>query len=239
MVSNGSDRPVIGITSYVERARWGVWDREAALLPTGYVRAVHRAGGLPVLLPVLPDSADDAVSAVDGLIIAGGPDLDPAGYGQTPHSLLGATSPERDDWESRLLRAALAAGTPVLGVCRGAQVLNVALGGTLRQHLPDLVEHAGHQPAPAEFGRTRVRLAPGSRVAAVLGAQVEVPCYHHQALAEIGRDLVVTGRAEDGTPEAVELPGRFAIGVQWHPEEDRTDDRLFAALVAAAEEEGA
>ncbi|MEV0053692.1 gamma-glutamyl-gamma-aminobutyrate hydrolase family protein [Saccharopolyspora shandongensis] len=235
MGSNASDRPIIGISTYVEAASWGVWHREAALLPTTYVDAVHRSGGFPVLLPVLPDEPD--LSAVDGLVLAGGADIDPARYGGRPHAELGPTRPPRDGWEVRLLRAALDRDLPVLGVCRGAQIMNVALGGTLHQHLPDLVEHRDHQPEPAVFGSTKVELSPGSRIAEILGDHVEVPCYHHQAIAEIAPRLAVTGRAGDGTVEAVELAGaRFALGVQWHPEEDAADDRLFVALAAAAKE---
>ncbi|MCI2418729.1 gamma-glutamyl-gamma-aminobutyrate hydrolase family protein [Saccharopolyspora sp. K220] len=237
MVSSVSDRPLIGISTYVETASWGVWNREAALLPTTYVNAVHRSGGIPVLLPVLPDSADLSLSSVDALVLAGGPDVDPARYGNLPHAELGPTQPHRDDWEIRLLHAALEHDVPVLGVCRGAQIMNVALGGTLHQHLPDLVEHRQHQPSPRVFGRNQVKLQPGSRIASALGEQVEVPCYHHQALDDIAAALDVVGRAEDGTVEAVEVTGRrFAIGVQWHPEEDTADDQLFGALAAAAKE---
>jgi anthranilate synthase component 2/putative glutamine amidotransferase len=229
--------PLIGISTYVEAASWGVWHREAALLPTTYVEAVHRSGGIPVLLPVLPDSANLALSGVDGLVLAGGADLDPARYGRKPHAALGPTRPHRDDWEVRLLHAALDRDLPVLGVCRGAQIMNVALGGTLHQHLPELVSHHEHQPSPAVFGSSRVKLRPGSRIASVLGAQVEVPCYHHQALDEVATQFEVVGQAEDGTVEAVEIAERrFAIGVQWHPEENTVDDRLFAALTAAAKE---
>lgn len=235
MASNGSDRPRIGISTYVEHARWGVWDREAALLPTSYVTAVHSAGAVPVLLPVLPDGEDVALSGVDGLVLAGGADVDPPSYGQKPHSTVRRTRPERDGWETRLLRAALRQDMPVLGVCRGAQILNVALGGSLHQHLPEVVEHEGHQPAPAVFGRSRIRLRPGSRTAALLGDEVTVPCYHHQSLGSVADLLDVVGHAEDGTVEAVELPThRFALGVQWHPEEDLQDLRLFEALAAAA-----
>jgi gamma-glutamyl-gamma-aminobutyrate hydrolase PuuD len=236
VVSNGSEqRPRVGISTYVEQARWGVWEREAVLLPTSYVTGVHRAGGVPVLLPELPDCADTALSSVDALVLAGGADIDPARYRQPPHDKVRRTRPERDDWEMRLLRAALDRDMPVLGVCRGAQVLNVLLGGSLQQHLPDSVEHDGHQPAPAVYGRSRVRLRPGSRVASILGEEVDVPCYHHQALDEIADQLDVVGHAADGTVEAIELPHhRFVLGVQWHPEEDAEDARLFKALVAAA-----
>ncbi|MEV0700693.1 gamma-glutamyl-gamma-aminobutyrate hydrolase family protein [Saccharopolyspora sp. NPDC050389] len=240
MVSNASDRPIIGISTYVETASWGVWHREAALLPTTYVDAVHRSGGVPVLLPVLPDEPD--LSSVDALVFAGGADIDPARYGEQPHAELGPTRPPRDCWEIRLLRAALDRDLPVLGVCRGAQIMNVALGGTLHQHLPELVEHREHQPEPAVFGSTKVDLRPGSRIAEILGERVEVPCYHHQAIDEVAPRLEVTGWADDGTVEAVELAGaRFALGVQWHPEEGTpgsgtVDDRLFAALTAAAKE---
>ncbi|CAM04592.1 anthranilate synthase component 2/putative glutamine amidotransferase [Saccharopolyspora erythraea NRRL 2338] len=239
MVSSGSDRPRIGISTYVETASWGVWQRDAALLPTSYVHAVHRAGGIPVLLPVLPDGESAALSAVDGLVLAGGADVDPARYRRAPHETVRVTRPERDDWETRLLRAALDRDLPVLGVCRGAQVLNVALGGSLHQHLPERVAHERHQPAPAVFGRTRVRLRPGSRIARALGEEAEVPCYHHQALDRVADRLEVTGHAEDGTVEAVELPGhRFVVGVQWHPEEDTDDIRLFEALSASAGDSG-
>lgn len=236
MVSSGSERrPVIGVSAYRERASWGVWDREASLLPQPYVTVVHRGGGVPVLLPDLPDSEGEVVSAVDGLVLAGGPDVDPARYGASRHESVVATRPDRDDWEVRLLRAALRAGVPVLGICRGAQVFNVAFGGTLGQHLPDEVGHDGHQPAPATHGRTGVRISAGSRLGGLLGENAGVPCYHHQSLGEIAPGLDVVARAEDGTAEAVELPGpTFALAVQWHPEEDPDDLRLFAALARAA-----
>jgi anthranilate synthase component 2/putative glutamine amidotransferase len=212
-----------------------VWDREAALLPTSYVTAVFRAGAVPVLLPVLPDGQESALSAVDALVIAGGADVDPASYGHTRHPEVQRTRPKRDSWETRLVHAALRRDLPVLGVCRGAQILNVALGGSLHQHLPDLVEHDEHQPAPGVFGRSKIRLRPGSRTAGVLGEEVAVPCYHHQSLDSVADALDVAGHAEDGTVEAVELPThRFAVGVQWHPEEDLDDLRLFEALIAAA-----
>lgn len=236
MASNGSDRrPVLGITAYRERARWGVWDREATVVPQTYVSMVHRGGGVPVLLPSLPDSEDDVLSSVDGIVLAGGADIDPVRYGASPHRTVRGTRPDRDDWELRLLRAALEADLPVLGICRGAHVLNVAGGGTLDQHLPETNRHHGHRPEPGVFGRTAVQLRAGSATAEILGEHVSVPCHHHQALREIAPSLDIVGRAADGTVEAVEIPDRtFALGVQWHPEEDPDDLRLFAALARAA-----
>lgn len=234
MPKPGTAYPCIGITTYLETARWGVWHRPAALIPENYVAAVFRAGGVPVLLPQIPDGAEAALSTVDGLLIAGGADLSPHSYGALAHHTVAGTRPERDDWEFRLLKAALARDLPVLGVCRGAQVLNVALGGTLHQHLPEITGTTDHQPEPGAFGRVPVTAAPGSRTELVLGERTEVSCHHHQAIDELGADLRVTARAADGTVEAVELPDhRFALGVQWHPEEDPADDRLLRALITA------
>ncbi|MPY78867.1 MAG: gamma-glutamyl-gamma-aminobutyrate hydrolase family protein [Actinophytocola sp.] len=234
MVSNGSN-PIIGLTTYAERAQTGVWDTDFALLPFNYVDAVSRAGGVPVLLPPVENGVEEAVAALDGLVISGGADIDPAAYDQPPHPATTGTRPGRDGWEMRLLERALDRDLPVLGVCRGAQVLNVALGGSLHQHLPDVVGNDTHRPEPAVFGTIRVRLAEGSLAARVLGTDGKVPCYHHQALDRIAPALDVSGWADDGTVEAVELPThRFVLGVQWHPEQDSGDPRLFEALVAAA-----
>jgi putative glutamine amidotransferase len=231
VVSNDSS-VLIGISTYAEDASWGVWNVPAALLPMAYVDGVAAAGGLPVLLPQAGDDPS-ALSAVDGLVLAGGADVDPVGYGHEAHEKT-VSRPERDRFEFALLREARRRRLPVLGVCRGMQLLNVAFGGTLTQHLPETVGTA-HQPGPATYGTTRVTFTEGSRVAGILGAGAEVRCYHHQAVDRLGTGLVVTGQAADGTAEAVESPGEpFVVGVQWHPEQDNRDLRLFAALVRAA-----
>jgi gamma-glutamyl-gamma-aminobutyrate hydrolase PuuD len=228
-------RPLIGLTTYRERAKVLVWDTEFALLPNVYVDAVARAGGIPVMLPPQEHGAQEVIARLDALVLSGGSDVGPERYQQQPHRDTKVVRPWRDDWELRLLDRALAAGLPVLGVCRGAQLLNVALGGTLNQHIPDIVGHQGHCPAPGVFGQTRVTLRPGSALAGLLGPEAAVACHHHQAIDRVAPGLEVAGTCDDGTIEAVELPGRrFVVGVQWHPEENREDLRLFAALVAAA-----
>ncbi|GAB2787816.1 gamma-glutamyl-gamma-aminobutyrate hydrolase family protein [Amycolatopsis magusensis] len=234
MVSNDSRRPLIGLTTYLERTSFGVWETEAAVLHGGYVEAVTRAGGVPLLLPPVGFGHAELASALDGLVLVGGADIEPSRYGQEPHPTT-VTRPARDEFEFALLDRALAAGLPVLGVCRGMEVLNVAFGGTLTQHLPDRLGSSEHQPAVATFGLTDVRLAEGSRAAAILGGQTKCRCYHHQAVEELGEGLQAVGWAADGTIEAVEVPGeRFVLGVQWHPEQDLDDFRLFAALVGQA-----
>lgn len=233
----GARRPLIGLTTYRERAKTGVWDTEFALLHNVYVDGVARAGGVPVLLPPQEHGADEVIARLDALVLSGGSDIDPEYYQQQPHPHTRVVRPRRDDWELRLLRCALDAGLPVLGVCRGAQLLNVALGGTLDQHVPDTVGHQRHCPEPGVFGRTRVTLRAGSALAGLLGPEVSVDCHHHQAIDKVAPGLEVTGQSDDGTVEAVELPGRrFVLGVQWHPENDGADLRLFEALVAAAVE---
>ncbi|MER7202104.1 gamma-glutamyl-gamma-aminobutyrate hydrolase [Streptomyces sp. CB01635] len=224
-------RPVIGIASYRDRARWNIWDTDATVLQQGYVDGVRRAGGRAVVLP--PDDTDaDVVARLDGLLLPGGADVDPARYGAARHPRTDTPSADRDAGELLLLEAALAAGLPVLGVCRGLQLLALAYGGTLHQHLPDLVGHSGHCPAEGVFGRHPVHLVPGSRAAALYGELAEVNSHHHQAVLDPG-GLHVTGRGDDGVVEAAEDPSRpFVLGVQWHPEV--SDDRkLFAAFVAA------
>ncbi|MCD0449530.1 gamma-glutamyl-gamma-aminobutyrate hydrolase family protein [Actinocorallia sp. API 0066] len=227
-------RPLIGVTTYQEAARWGVWVREAALLPVSYTRSVERAGGVPVLLPPYAeqDAVETLLARLDGLVVAGGPDVDPAKYGAAPHERTGAPDLARDRFESALLRAAVEGGKPFLAICRGLQLLNVVRGGTLVQHLPDTVGHEGHAPVPGRFSRHRVQISPASRTGTILGELADVPTYHHQAVDVLGRGLVAVAWARDQVVEAVEVEGhRFGLGVQWHPEEG-DDLRLFEALVA-------
>jgi putative glutamine amidotransferase len=229
-------RPVIGITSYSEQARYGDWDLPVTLLPTGYLTSVLAAGGRPVVLPSIAADAqdtEDLLDSLDGLILAGGPDIDPARYGADPHPATGVPRPARDEAELGLLHAALARDLPLLGICRGAQLMAVATGGTLIQHLPDVVGHADHRPTPGAFGDHDVRIAAGSRLAGVLGTAVGIRAYHHQAVEDSG-SFTVCAWARDGTIEALEDPLRgFCLGVQWHPEA-ADDGRLFAALISAA-----
>jgi len=230
------DRPLIGIGANLVRAKWGPWDRPAVLMAETYPDLMAEAGCVPVLLPPQP-GIEDVVGRLDGLLLPGGGDLDPATYGARPHPETGRLSPARDAAELALARAAVDAGVPVLGICRGLQVLNTVLGGTLHQHLPDIVGHKGHEPEPGVFGAEPARLEPGSQLAKVLGADaVTVPCHHHQAVDRLGVGLTVTARAQDGVIEAVELADHpFAVAVQWHAEErGGRAESLFRALVDAA-----
>ena len=243
MASNGSDtrarRPLIGLTTYLEKAACLVWDTEFALLHRVYVDMVVAAGGAPVLLPPVQVGAEEMVGALDGLIFTGGSDIDPAAYGEEPHGTT-RSRPHRDQAEIRLLHTALDRDLPVLGVCRGLQLINVALGGSLTQHLPETLGHSGHAPSPGVFGSNRVRLSEGSRLAGIVGTECDVHCHHHQALDRVAPGLEVVGWSQDGSVEAVELTGpRFGLAVQWHPEQDATDMRLFTALVDAARVEAA
>lgn len=226
-------RPVIGISAYNEPARWGVWHLPAVLVPSGYVDAVHRAGGQPLLLPPAPGT-DDLLDLLDGLLLSGGADIAPERYGEPPHSETTGTRADRDASELAMTQAALREGLPLLGVCRGMQMLNVASGGTLEQHLPDRVEHDGHRERPGVFGEHRVRTGERTRLRGVVGSAVTVRSYHHQGVGKVGEPLRVAAHADDGTVEALEHPELpFAIGVLWHPEVG-DDDRLFEALVAQA-----
>lgn len=224
----------IGLTTYRERAGWTVWDEPADLLPATYADAVAATGAVPVLLPPVAVAVPGAVAAVldgiDALVLAGGADVDPGRYGAERDPQTGPARPDRDDWETHLLHGALERGVPVLAICRGMQVLNVALGGTLVQHLPDHVGHDEHAPQPGVHGRHAVRVEPSSRLGSVVGPEVDVATYHHQAVDRLGSGLVACGWAQDGTVEAVELPSAgFALGVQWHPEVYE-GALLFAAL---------
>jgi gamma-glutamyl-gamma-aminobutyrate hydrolase PuuD len=236
--------PLIGITTYNDTAQWRDWSSPAALIPRTYVDAVRRSGGRPVLLPPGGDPAEAAatVADLDGVIVSGGGDVDPARYGAAAQPETGAPNPERDAWELAVLDAALAAGVPVLAVCRGIQLLNVTRGGTLHQHLPQVVGHEEHSGPDCGFGRHRVRVGDGGVLSRILGPGgpwLDVPTHHHQAVDRLGEGLVATAWAADGTVEAVEFaageenPAGFAIGVQWHPEEG-SDPRLFDALAVAA-----
>jgi gamma-glutamyl-gamma-aminobutyrate hydrolase PuuD len=226
--------PVIGITCYVERARFTDWDMPVTLVPHAYVEQVTRAGGQPVLLPPSGDPAGLA-DRLDALILTGGGDLNPSRYGAIAHGRTGYVRDFRDEAELALVRRALDLELPFLGICRGLQVLNVALGGTLHQHVPDLVGGAHHCPRPGLFNRFPVSLAPDSQLAKAMGGEsVTVPHYHHQAVDRLGEGLTATAWSADGLIEAAELQDReFAIGVQWHPEADK-DTSLFTALVGAA-----
>jgi putative glutamine amidotransferase len=228
-------RPVIGICSATENARWAAWEVVVNLSPRNYSLSVNRAGGLALILPpddVVAESPDEVLDMLDGLILSGGSDIDPAAYGAQPHPETGTTWPERDRFELGLGTRALERDMPVLGVCRGMEMLNVIQGGTLNQHLDDL---SLHRHTPGVFCDHSVRLEPGSLAARVVGAErTEVKSAHHQALDQLGEGVVASGWADDGVIEAIELPDRaFAVGVLWHPEEDERS-RVVGALVEQA-----
>ena len=222
---------MIGITAYEEQARWGAWDLPAALLPLNYVEKVEEAGGRPLLVPPSEEGVEETLDALDGLILSGGADLDPALYGAEPHAETTGLRPGRDAGELALLTAALERDMPVLAICRGSQVLNVARGGDLVQHLPEVVGHEEHRAVRGEFSEHTVRVDPDSRLGEVAG---EVKSHHHQGLGRIGDGLREVAWADDGTVEALEDPAKpFVVGVLWHPEAGE-DQRLFEQLVEAA-----
>lgn len=239
-------RPVIGICAALERAQWSVWDQQAILLPRSYVEAVQRAGGLAVMLPVDPLLSEDpgpALDLIDGLMLAGGADIDPASYGERRHSETVGTVPERDAFEIAIARAAIERGMPVLGICRGMQLINVAFGGTLMQHLPERFGHHDHCRVPGTFDGADhdVRLVEGSLAARTAGeTEHATKSHHHQGIDRLGGGLRVSGYATiDELPEAIELDGdgsdRFVLGVQWHPEADAASP-FVRSLVSAARE---
>lgn len=238
MASNDSDLPVVGLTTYLERARQGVWDVRASFLPQQYFEAVTSSGAAAVLLPpqAQPERAAEVVlDGLDGLILTGGLDVQPELYGAERHPTTDPARPDRDAWELALLAGAQRRGMPVFGICRGLQLINVALGGTLHQHLPDILGHTRHQQGNAVFSTSTVRTVEGSKLAGLIGETSDAQCYHHQAIDRLGDGLVVSARDSDGVIEAVEMPGHdFVLAVQWHPEETLDDLRVFAGLVDAA-----
>ncbi|MGH3038816.1 MAG: gamma-glutamyl-gamma-aminobutyrate hydrolase family protein [Gaiellaceae bacterium] len=227
-------RPIVGITSYTEEARWGVWEAQAALVPLAYVRAIETAGGRPLVVPPSSEGVEETLDALDALLFSGGADLDPASYGAESHPETNGIRPERDRAELALLEGALARDMPVLAVCRGSQVLNVARGGDLVQHLPEVVGHERHKEAPGVFAEHGVNVLAGTRLRDVFGEHASVKSHHHQGYGRLGDGLREAARADDGTVEAIEDPSRrFALGVLWHPEEGE-DAALFRALVEEA-----
>jgi gamma-glutamyl-gamma-aminobutyrate hydrolase PuuD len=227
-------KPLIGITTYAQNARWGVWDLPAALIPLDYVDAVERAGGRPLLVPPSEDGVDETLQALDGIVFSGGADVDPARYGAEAHPETDTPQARRDAGELALLRAALERDVPTLAICRGFQLLNVARGGDLVQHLPETVGSDEHRQTPGEFAVHPVEIKPGTRLASIVGDRADVTSHHHQAAGRVGEGLVETAWAADGTVEAFEDPDkRFTVGIQWHPEASE-DQALFEALVEEA-----
>jgi putative glutamine amidotransferase len=227
-------RPVIGITTYAQEASWGVWRLPAALIPLDYVHAVESAGGRPVLIPPSEDGVEETLEAIDALVLSGGADIDPSAYGHDVHPETDDPQAHRDAGEMALLVAALERDMPTLAICRGFQLLNVARGGNLVQHLPDEVGHEDHREVKGEFSQHPVSVEESSKLGSIVGGRTDVTSHHHQSLGLVGDGLVETAWAEDGTVEAFEDPShRFAVGVQWHPEVGN-GEALFESLVAEA-----
>lgn len=231
-----SGRPIIGITSYAQPAKWGAWELPAALVPLMYVESVERAGGRPLLVPPSEHGIDETLDVLDGVIFSGGIDIDPSRYGAERHPATDPAQAHRDAGELALLAAALERDVPTLAICRGFQLLNVLRGGDLVQHLPETVGHDRHRETPGVFSQHPVDVKEGTRLAAILGARHEsVRSSHHQGVGTVGEGLVESAWAEDGSLEGLEDPTRrFAVGVLWHPEMEEDDKRLFEALVAEA-----
>jgi putative glutamine amidotransferase len=238
-VASSVSRPLIGITTYLEQSQTGVWDVPASFLPKVYLDAVTNAGGIAILLP--PQSVDaeiatQVVNSLDGLIVAGGKDVDPSRYGQAPHPTTDPPRLDRDAWEEALLHAAIETELPFLGICRGMQVLNVALGGTLHQHLPDVVGDSRFSGDNGVFADNEVVVVRNGIVPTLLSdtPKLSVQSYHHQGLDTVAPGLTVTAES-DGVIQAVELEGvPFGVAVQWHPEQSPEDLRLFEGLIEAA-----
>ncbi|HEV2780629.1 MAG TPA: gamma-glutamyl-gamma-aminobutyrate hydrolase family protein [Actinophytocola sp.] len=232
--ARSADRPVIGIGAHAGPVKIAIFDKHATFVPREFTDQLYDAGCAPVLLPPLP-GIEHTVARLDGLLVLAGPDVDPASYSARPHPKLQRTDPQRDAFELALLDAAIDAGLPILAICRGMQLLNVARNGTLHQHLPDIVGHGDHLPGPELYTPMPVKLLPGSHLAKIFeGDTATVPCHHHQAIDRLGAGLTATAWAEDGTIEAIEATDHpFALGVQWHAEES-PDNRPFQALADAA-----
>jgi len=229
------ERPIIGITSYAQPARWGAWELKAALVPYDYVESVERAGGRALVVPPSVDGVDETLDVLDGVVFSGGIDIDPDTYGADRDEMTDPAQAHRDAGEMALLRRALERDVPTLAICRGFQLLNVVRGGDLVQHLPDTVGHEGHREVLGTFSEHAVEVKGGTRLAEIIGARHEgVQSSHHQGVGRVGEGLVESAWAEDGSLEGLEDPDRrFAVGVLWHPEMEE-DKRLFEALVAEA-----
>jgi putative glutamine amidotransferase len=229
-------RPIVGITSYAQPAKWGAWELPAALVPWSYVASVERAGGRPLLVPPSIDGIEETLDALDGLIFSGGIDIDPETYGAPRHETTDPAQRHRDAGELALLEAALARDLPTLAICRGFQLLNVLRGGDLVQHLPEALGHSGHRETLGAFSAHAVEVTDGTRLASILGPRhPAVQSSHHQGIGRVGEGLVETAWAEDGSLEGLEDPSKqFAVAVLWHPEMEDDDKRLFEALVLEA-----
>ncbi len=229
-------RPIVGITSYAQPAKWGAWELPAALVPWFYVESVEQAGGRALLVPPSTEGIEETIDALDGLIFSGGIDIDPAQYGHERHPSTDPAQVHRDEGELALLSAALERDLPTLAICRGFQLLNVLRGGDLVQHLPEIVGHEGHREVLGTFSEHAVEVKEGTTLERVLGPRHPgVKSSHHQGIGRVGDGLVETAWAEDGSLEGLEDPSRrFAVAVLWHPEMEEDDKRLFEALVAEA-----
>lgn len=238
VVSNASERaPLVGITTYLERAQQGVWDVRAAFLPEQYLTGVTESGGIALLLPPQdPDAADAAISGLDGLVLSGGADVAPELYGEERHPLTDPARADRDAWELALFRAAERRRIPVLAICRGLQLVNVARGGTLQQHLPESLGTEKYRIGGGVFAENAVEVSERTAFAEIIGeSEVSVHSYHHQGIDRLGVGLVAAAHSDDGLVQAfVDTSAGHVVGVQWHPEENAEDRRLFADLVSQA-----